>query len=265
MKNLLISLSLLAVPGMAAAGAFLEARTAEEVFEHVQGLSGSVQMFVDIDDTVQTPASKTFRKPPTNQMIDEIKKNKGDYPNYPEIVGNWRLQRKPMLVDSKWPEVLSKLKELFPVYGLTKMDTGVFGNIPSMEEWRYIELKSLGIEFSKSSTIPEGVIEGASFHKGIFITGPNSKSGTLAHYKDYLGEMTTLVMVDDREEHLRDLEQFCVQNGIQFVGILFKGLESLEGEANPAIAAFQKEHLITHAEWLEDDAARGMLAAQVHP
>src|SRR5579872_3560010 len=118
---------------------FIEAKTATEVMDCLSNIPQNAIIFMDIDDTIITPVSKTFRKPPYNHLIDEIKKNKDEYQNYEEIVSNWRLQRKAMVIDKDWPQLLSNLKEKFMVYGLTKMDTGKFGNIESMEKWRHQE------------------------------------------------------------------------------------------------------------------------------
>ena len=51
-----------------------------------------VYIFLDADDTIITSKSKTFKKPPYNQMIYRIKENKSNYDNYEEIISNWRLQ-----------------------------------------------------------------------------------------------------------------------------------------------------------------------------
>ena len=237
---------------------FIEAKTTREFMNCLSDIPHNAIIFIDIDDTIITPVSKTFRKSPCNKLIDGIKKNKDKYPNYTEIVSNWRLQRKAMLIDENWPLRLAQLKEKFAVYGLTKMDIGKFGNIESMEKWRYQELKSLGIEFSNRFNIPEGTVNGASFYKGLFMTGLNSKSQTILHYAQYL-KTNTMVLLDDREESLEDVKQFCEKYAIGFVGILFKGLEQFRDTPDPAIALFQKKHLIQDAEWLEDEKAMSMI------
>jgi hypothetical protein len=231
---------------------FIEAKTIREFINCLSDIPQNAIIFIDIDDTIITPFSKTFRKSPSNELIDEIKKNKDKYPNHDEIVSNWRLQRKAMLIDENWPLLVTQLKEKFAVYGLTKMDIGKFGNIESMEKWRYEELKSLGIEFSNRLNIPEGTINGASFYKGLFMTGVNSKSQTIFHYSQYI-KTNTIALLDDRAEYLEDVRQFCEKHAMRFVGILFKGLDKFGDEPDPAIALFQKEHLIKHAEWLEDE------------
>jgi predicted phosphatase len=237
---------------------FLMAKTSAEVLKHLDGISENSIIFIDIDDTVITPVSKTFRKAPYNKLMDEIKKNKHQYKNYEEILSNWRLQRKAMLLDSNWPDVLSRLKQSYRVYGLTQMDNGEFGNIKSMEEWRHAELKSLGIEFADDGIVPQEPINNASFYKGLFFTGANSKSQTISHYAQYL-KANTFVMIDDREGHLENIKQFCEENSIQFIGIKFAGLENSQDEPNPEIAALQKKYLIEYAKWLEDDEAAELI------
>lgn len=241
-----------------AEGLFPIAKTAHQILAYLAGIPENSIIFVDIDDTIITPVSKTFRRAPYNQLIDDIKKAKSQYKNYEEIVSNWRLQRKAMLIDSNWPDVLLELKTKHKVYGLTKMDTGKFGNINSMEEWRYNELQSLNIRFSEDHTVPQGSINSASFYKGLFITGNNSKSQTISHYLQYFNT-DTFVMIDDREEHLEDIKQFCDKNSIKFIGILFNGLEKFQDIPKHDVVLLQKKYLIENAKWLEDEEAEKMI------
>jgi hypothetical protein len=234
------------------------AKTSNELFHYLAGTPKDSIIFVDIDDTIITPVSKTFRKAPYNKLIDDIKKDQSKYKNYEEIVSNWRLQRKAMLIDSDWLNTLLELKKQYRVYGLTKMDTGKFGNINSMEEWRYNELQSLGITFFDDNTIPQGFINNAAFYKGLFITGSNSKSQTLLHYLKYLNT-DTFVMIDDRAEHLEDIKQFCDKSSIKFIGILFDGLEKFKDIPKHDVALLQKSYLIEHAKWLEDEEAEKII------
>ncbi|CAK6514566.1 hypothetical protein [Rickettsia helvetica] len=54
----------------------------------IKNAPADASIFLDVDDTLITPKSKTFKKPPYNQMIDRIKENKSNYDNYEEIVSN---------------------------------------------------------------------------------------------------------------------------------------------------------------------------------
>ena len=190
-------------------------------------------------------------------MIDDIKKDRAKHPNFEEIISHWRLKRKVMLLDNKWPEVVNALKKRFKVYALTKMDIGKCGNIESIEKWRYQELKRFNVTFSDNDKIPPLENNGFSFYKGIFLTGKNSKSKTIKYYFDHL-KTETIVLVDDKRENLEDVMDFCKDQSINFIGFLYTPTHR-DIQTNERAALLQKEHLIKHATWLEDDEAEEML------
>lgn len=238
------------------------ASSALEILKLIKNIPAGASIFIDVDDTIITPKSVTFRSPPYNQMISRIKANKNNYDNFEEIVSNWRLQRKVILIDEEWTQVLNILKKDYSVYALTQMNTGESGNIPSVQKWRYEELKSLGIEFSSNeklaiyNTAPKN---DAVFYKGIFITGNHSKSGTLAKFAEDLN-YSFIVFVDDRKDHLEDVRDYCKKYNIGFLGVLFDGLKNLLGKPDPKLAEFQERYLIENAKWLEDEEAYELMA-----
>ena len=177
--------------------------SANEVLSHINNLSAEPTVFIDVDDTIITPKSYSFRSPPYNKLIDKIKANHDKYDNYEEIISNWRLQRKIILIDEQWSDVINKLKEKYKVFALTAMDMGPIGNIASMEQWRYNELSSYGINFTQNISFKNQDKANECFYKGIFMTGTKSKSKTI---EPFLSELSTktLVMVDDRMSHIDD-------------------------------------------------------------
>lgn len=240
------------------------ATTVDDVRKQLENLPLESLILVDVDDTLITPASKVFRATsPYRTLIDELKKDKGHYPNFEKILSVWRLQRKPMLVSDEWPRLLREQQRHHNVYALTKMDTGVLGDIPSMEAWRYDELAGLGLSFTSSFQGKEEIEivspsdthpSPATFYKGIFITGPHSKGDVLDAFPAEL-RIPYVVMVDDREEYLEDVERACARRGVPFLGMLFQGMDLIPGAPDPRVAEFQKNHLLQHAEWLEDEVA----------
>lgn len=248
------------------APSFPTASSALEILDLINNIPTNALIFLDVDDTIMTPKSITFRKPPFNQIIDRIKVNKSDYDNFEEIVSNWRLQRKVMLIDEEWSNLINNLKENYQIYGLTQMNAGQFGNIPSMQEWRYNELKELGIEFSDNKELAiynTAKKDDAVFYKGIFITGDHSKSGTLSKFSQDL-LVSFIVFIDDRTKHLEDVQDYCKKNNIGFLGILFDGLKRLAGEPDPKLAEFQESYLIENAKWLEDEEAYKLMAESIN-
>jgi len=219
-------------------------------------------LFFDIDNTLITPQSHLFRvSSPYQSLIDDIKKQKEDFPHYEKIISNWRLARKVMLVDENWPNVMNMLKKNYAVYGLTKMDTGTFGSIPSMEEWRYNELARLGLHFSHQYQATHPLIKAAAnfpysaiYYQGIFLTGSYTKKEVIQTLFKSL-TFPGISMVDDRFEELERVEEACQELKVPFKGVLFKGVETLGGVPNLQIAEFQKQYLIKMAQWLEDEEA----------
>ncbi|MES2215106.1 MAG: DUF2608 domain-containing protein, partial [Pseudomonadota bacterium] len=127
----------------------------------------------------------------------------------------------PLRVTSNWPKVLENLKAKYRVYALTKMEVGQCGNIPSMQKWRYEELKGLGIEFSLNPSLPD---QDANFYKGIFMTGDFSKADILEKYSPYF-KTNTIVMVDDRADYIKEIKELCARKSINYVGILYLGMK----------------------------------------
>ena len=237
------------------------AYTVSEVEQHLSTLQKGAVIFFDVDDTLITPQSAVFRSSsPFRTIIDYIKQHRDTIPHVEMILSHWRLQRKVRLVSEEWPEFINDLKQRYAVYALTKLETGTVGAITSMEEWRYEELKQLGITFTPTcSGISDGVLVErkdypATFTKGIFITGACNKSDVLAAFLK-AGRPPQIVLIDDRPEYLVDAIAECNRQSLPFLGILFKGETLIPGEPDPKVAEFQKQYLLEQGEWLEDEEA----------
>jgi hypothetical protein len=233
---------------------------AEDILNQANLLPDGSIIFLDVDDTLITPKSDSFRiKSSEINIIDQIKAEQKSYPNYQNIISNWRLNREIILTEAIWPNVIQKIKEKHRVFALTKIDTGVFGNISSMEEWRYHELKLIGIDFSEIETMHQiNSSNRPSYYRGIFMTGKAKKSEVLKIYLSLL-QPSHIMFVDDRMEYLQDVSNFCTKNNIPFSGVYYRGVDKISGSFNPKIASIQKEHLISKAIWLEDDEAAKLL------
>ncbi len=235
---------------------FIIMHNPEEVKKKADSLPVGSVIFLDVDDTLITPKSNSFRFTDKNEihLVDEIKSNKHIYPDYAEIISNWRLSRKIMLVDPNWSEVINKLQKNYKVFALTRMDTGKFGNIHSMEEWRYKELKSLNIEFSHLDGTSSVSI---NYYKGIFMTGDKKKSEVLKAYLPLL-QPVHIMFVDDRVDYLEDVADFCSAHNIPFTGVLYRQIEKIPGSIDPKIKLLQKLHLLNNKIWLEDKEAESL-------
>lgn len=232
----------------------------EDIYNLLKDINDDTTIFLDIDDTIIAPVSSMFRVEPYKHVIDDLKNNSHMYENYEEIVSNWRLKRKVQLTDKKWPEVLNNIKKTKQVFALTKMHTGKFGNIKSVEEWRYKELLDMGIIFSQSDKLKTyvnplfGKLNCPVFHNGIFLTGYAKKSEVLSMYRDVIG-FKKIVMVDDSAQQIEDIKSYCKSNDIGFLGVLFSWANSKDVTPNHQLWDFQRNYLIEKAEWLEEKEA----------
>ena len=176
----------------------------------------------DIDNTIITTKSNF------GPVIDKIKNINRNYLNIGEIerlISKWRLSREVILTDPDWPDFLRNIDR---PYGLTKMDVGHFGEIPSMENWRNNELKRIGIVFHDiypidgkiyKEPIEIGVVN-ATFFNGIFYTGNGLKGDVM---KKILAnnKYDLVVFIDDRVEQLEDVRRGCNELGVDYLPMQF--------------------------------------------
>jgi hypothetical protein len=225
----------------------------DQISTHLENMDKDVIIFVDIDDTIIIPKSSTFAAPPFNKIIDNIKENEEFYPDYAEIISSWRQQRQIMLLDKEWPKFIEMLKKKFKVFALTSLSVSQFGKITSMEKWRHQELTNLGINFSQLDLEDVKFKNGASYYKGIFFTGDNTKSKTIDIFKTYLSS-NTYMLIDDRSKHIDDLYKYCQDKNLSYVGLHYTG-PTKHSKPDPRIHAIQLNYLINKYIWLEDQQA----------
>lgn len=160
-------------------------------------------VFCDIDMTAVMPKEKAVRYP-------VIKSN---YMSYMWILGRHANQVKtmitmltpPILVENDGPKILKDfgVKTIF----FTACMSGKVGHIASIKEPKYEALKKLGFDFSK--TFGEDLSDPV-FYKGILFAEDESSKGTvMAQFiaKKNLGDLDTVVMIDDRSGNLKDVEK----------------------------------------------------------
>lgn len=235
----------------------------EVIQEYLRQYDHKAIVFLDIDDTIITPVSNTFRSTsPYRHLIDEIKMNRNNLPNFDTIISSWRLNRKVMLVSEQWPVIIDETKKngIF-VYALTQKDSGCSGLMESIEEWGYQELKSFGIELTPkfndqetSVLLVSGPTLPATFHKGIFTTGGFGKDQVVKKILEFV-DPAIVVVIDDRSDHVQKVGKMCEKNNVPYLGIIFRRVDLFEGIPNPEVAEYQRKHLIETGEWLEDEAA----------
>jgi hypothetical protein len=234
--------------------------TLEEINNKVNALPKSAIIFLDVDDTIIMPKSNSFRvKYGELNLIDKIKKEKNEQNS--KILSYWRSTREVILVDPLWPENINNWRCKYKVFALTKMDSGKFGQIESMEKWRYNELESLNIMLSSLEGEEVRIFQGGgpSYYNGIFMTGVAKKSEAIEKLLPASEYPKHIMFIDDKMEYIKDVEQFCQKKSIGFTGICYNAVEKLAGLRNPEIEAIQTKYLIEKQQWLEDLEAEKLI------
>lgn len=246
----------------------------EQVRQKLVEADKKSMIFLDIDDTIITPKSNMFRYHSKHKsLIDDIKNNMNNIPNYAEILSVWRQNRKLMFVHNKWPEFIRDIKLAgLPIYALTQMRSGKFGLIHSLEEWRYNELKSIGITFVEQfldqkniEILPADIaadrLTPAVFYQGYFMTGNHSKGSVMRSILEN-SRPSKIFFVDDREDHVKDVGRVCAEFGMEYLGIVYQGTSLIRSRSRDEVMDLQRKFLLEQVKWLEDDEAEIYLKQQ---
>jgi hypothetical protein len=223
----------------------------------------------DIDDCLIAGVAHMFAKKPQDRFVDQAKMmSENEF-----LVGLWRLSRKVHLTASQWPNLLRAIqKKGASIYALTKMNPGNCGGaIKNVEQWRYDELQSLGIQFSsafnekKIFEIPKKTTVPGIFYKGIFMTGALSKGDVLAYILSIITP-SSVIFIDDCSDHVADLAHICKEKEIPFTGMVFQGAQFIK-RANIPVGWHEKiyrlqEQLFFQGKWMEDEEAFHYLLRQ---
>ncbi len=243
--------------------------------------SATLLYIFDVDETLITYKDLLLRE--DNRESSEGKKlqsyfnenckkpNDAAYGQY--IWSQIFLQAHKILIEPEVKNIIARLqKQGVFVIGLTRLLTGKFGSIPRLEDWRYAQLVSFDIDFSKTSPLSNFVFKELEskeakhpiLFKGILLTDHYSKKETLQRFlkefklvKGYLPKK--IIYMDDTLSYLEEVQDLCKSLGIGFIGYHYLGSKSLPGKFNLELAKEQINHLLTQEAWISDAQAGEIL------
>ena len=184
-----------------------------------------ILLLLDVDDTLIVPTSPMYNTYPhiISDIKSLIKKASGDKKTadrYIDLIARWRLYREVILVDEDWVSFINDMRP--SIYALTQMDTGTFGQIDSMEKWRYNDLLSLGILFEKANLNenPVTIIGDATLYGGIYFAGKCTKGEVVKKIMEKINKKI-ICLVDDNIKYLQSVADACNEMNIEFIGLHF--------------------------------------------
>lgn len=218
----------------------------------------------DVDETLTQPTD-TYLINEHSPQAEAFKKKL--FQQHPEVK-DWNALASIMLQEAPRPLiepiVVQKIKELEARHILmivcTGMNTGPYGSLPSLEEWRYNSLKSLGFQGSYESLVFKinGFNRNPVFYKGVLSTDLEVKGPVLGAFLDQVKlKPHKIVMFDDDLPCLQSVQKECEKRGIAFQGYQYQRAHSKPWDK--ALIQFQADYLIKHKKWLNDDEVRFLM------
>ena len=155
------------------------------------------------------------------------------------------------------------------VIGLTSIESGPWGIIPSIPEWRCDMLASMDINLKDHlndetfTALPKFQDQYPKFHKGIIFANQDSKGRALGAFIDAgTTKPTHVISFDDRLTALHSIAHACKKRNIEFIGYHYTGSDK---KAKPFIikrALFQLNHLFMNQQWLTDVQADTLMQSK---
>ncbi len=225
-------------------------------------------VLVNIDNTIIAPKSKLFRYQ-DNSYINFTKylyslavANSSVNKTIAQLIE----QRQMMLVESKWVDLINKMKQQgATVLGLQEI-TSPCNLIENYEGWLYTLLYGLNINFTNKVNNKDVFRFNPSdagapiFYLGIIFTGNINKVKTLIEFLKIIPKQPTkIVIFANNKKDLENMDSYLRMVDIEYYGIEYLGWQMLPGSPDHQIAELQKSTLLNTGQWLEDDIAAKML------
>lgn len=218
----------------------------------------------DVDDTLIRPVDAAIDNPYLN-FFDWFKKF---YPNLtPDDLSDFKkafyIDSKRDLIEPSIVNILNKLLVSAKVVTLTAMLSGSIYGIDRLEDWRYNNLKKLGVNLSfecidqelydSPDYWPFSSIRSPIFYKGIIVTGGTLDKGEILFKALESIDLSPsrIVFVDDRRECLDSVKEACEEKDIPFVGFHYRG--SFRKPLDFRIIGHQMKNLHDNRTWLSDE------------
>lgn len=150
----------------------------------------------------------------------------------------------------------------------TTLETGSFGIIPDMVQWRIDSLKHLGLDFSPSfAEIPEivffpGENNTPVFKDGALISGKRDKGEMLRLFFERINwTPKKIVMIDDLPLQIESVRKEFENSSIEVTCFLYNYIvEFLKDQVvDETLVDFQLQSLIYNHVWYTDEEARAKL------
>lgn len=236
--------------------------------EEVSRLDKNALVLFDIDYTILTPKDLALK--PCGKVLRRRFLHGLGIKQREHLQSIIALEGEEELMDDAFPLIIGNLKKAnIHAIGLTALETGAYGKIARVEDWRLSQLKKLDIDFtpvfSKNDPIQfeeKNPYNGQTpmFKKGVLFTNRLPKGQVLEAFLQVIAwKPDCIVFIDDAIEQLQSVEALAKALKIEFFGFHYVAAEVKSCVLDQALGEFQFKNLVEKERWLPDDQAREML------
>ncbi|MBW8309600.1 MAG: DUF2608 domain-containing protein [Candidatus Paracaedibacteraceae bacterium] len=222
---------------------FVTVNSLHEAKDYLSGAHKNSLLLIDVDSTLTMPSDPYLRR----HAIQNHKKI------YIDLVANLTanqnrffkhlmvMESSSQLVENDWPSLIIQLQARgIKILAFTAAKTGPIQSIiSSFPDWRYEELRRLGMDFS--TAFPESILftelqdfgnDHPGIEKGIVYCGHQLSKGELVRpvLKALKFTPSLIILIDDKWENLEAVSQAIQQSfpTINFIGIHYKAMDYIE-------------------------------------
>lgn len=163
-------------------------------------------------------------------------------------------------------ETIKKLqKRGIKVIALTACRAGRRGDIPALQQWRFDELKKLGIDFSDAFSFKEKWFDELPLNEGyhpmyyqgiLMATYTIPKGRVLASFLDYCGWVPKKILFfDDRKDYVESVVQAMRERGISCRGYWYCAAIHQKAKLNRSLVQVQFDYLMQHGKMISEQEA----------
>jgi len=184
-----------------------------------------------------------------------------------QLLATFYQARQYQLVDKTLPSTIAKLqKKGAKIIALTSFKAS---DNHAIKHQRYNALREHGIDFSKAFprhkdltlTMLQQNGKSPTFSRGILSNaGVFSKGDVLRAFFDAIKwQPKRVIFYDDRLDNIESVQRALQPLNIAFEGFVYTGVKQLPAHFDPAVAAYQVQHLVEREQWMHGAIAKKML------
>ncbi len=240
-----------------------------ETIAHLECLLGQdssqTLLLFDVGDVLLIPEGALLQgevKAEREKLRKEFLASQGEE-RHRQLWSRILINEKRRLVEQQTPFVIKKLQSNgVKVMALTALQTGPFGDIENMEDWRLAHLAAYDIHFTQDFVAAEHFVLDELRQEGF---SPVYKRGALFTYKQPKGQALTaflnridwrpqhIAFVDDKMPNIEDVAAAAEALMIPFTGLHYQVAQKLTKPLDEVITVKRIKHLVDQGVWLRED------------